>query len=425
MIRRLGGHALILCFSWVLFSCGPSGKSTVAGKLPVTIAGLYPYGSGLAVPKERLRKDDPLLAGFDHTLLKKVDDIVLAGIRDSAFSAAQVAIAKDGLLVYRKSFGSYSYEYGSREIDGNALFDLASLTKVIATTAAVMKLYDRHEIGLDDPVGKYLSPFAAGDKSVITIRHLLLHRGGFPPFRKFYEICTTPGEMLDSVYATALVAHPGDSTIYSDLGMITLGRLVEHVTGMSLASYVKRELYDPLGMQNTMFNPPHALWQRVVATEYDPIWRKALIRGTVHDENAALLGGVSGHAGLFSTAGDLAVFMQMVMGKGTYGGIRYFSENTVFEFTGKKQPGGERLLGWDLKSPKGSSAGDLFSESSFGHTGFTGTSIWVDPERGLFVVFLTNRVHPTRANVKLFKIRPVLHDAVIRALVRQPNRAGQ
>jgi CubicO group peptidase (beta-lactamase class C family) len=323
---------------------------------------------------------------------------------------------KDGELVWNKAYGKYSYDAASREINGNALFDLASVTKVIATTSAIMKLYERGLLGLDDPVSNYLPAFKEGVKAKITIRHLLLHRGGFPPFRKFWEFCPSGAAMIDSVFATPLVAAPGDTTIYSDLGFITLGKIVEKVAGKTLAAFVQEEFFEPLGMRNTMYLPGPDVRGRAVATEYDSVWRKRLVQGTVHDENAEFMGGISGHAGLFSTAEDLAVFVQMLLNGGTYGGKRYLRESTIATFVGTRQEGQERWLGWDMKSPKGSSAGLLFSTSSYGHTGFTGTSVWIDPERHLGVIFLTNRVHPTRANTRLFKIRPVLHDMIAGSL---------
>jgi CubicO group peptidase (beta-lactamase class C family) len=393
------------------------GEIAIGGKLPVTIPGAFTFGSGISRPQQRLRRDDPAGAGFDPARLRHVDSIVYAGISDSAFSAAQVAIVKDGMLVWEKAYGKYSYDAASREINGNALFDLASVTKVIATTSAVMKLYDRGLLGLDDPVARYLPAFNDGAKAAITIRHLLLHRGGFPPFRKFWEFCADGSAMMDSVFATPLVAPPGDTTIYSDLGFITLGKIVEKISGMTLSDFVQKEYFAPLGMENTMYRPPRDLRWRAVATEYDSVWRKALVQGTVHDENAEFLGGVSGHAGLFSTAGDLAVFVQMLINRGTYDGKRYLEDSTIAAFVETRREGQQRWLGWDMKSPKGSSAGALFSASSFGHTGFTGTSVWIDPERKLGVIFLTNRVHPTRANAKLFKIRPVLHDTIVKALL--------
>ncbi len=392
------------------------GEIAIRGKLPVSIPGAFSYGSGITMPQQRLRRDDPATAGFDPARLRRVESIVYAGMSDSAFSAAQLAIVKDGELVLDKSYGKYSYAAGSREINGNALFDMASVTKVVSTTSAVMKLYEDGRLRLDDPVSKFLPQFSGGAKGKITIRHLLLHRGGFPPFRKFWEFCATSAAMVDSVFATPLVAAPGDSTIYSDLGFITLGKVVEKLTGRTLSEFVQKEFFVPLGMRNTMYQVPLDLRSRAVATEYDSVWRRRLVQGTVHDENAEFLGGVSGHAGLFSTAGDLAVFVQMLINGGVYNGRRFLQDSTIAAFVGTRREGQERWLGWDMKSPKGSSAGRLFSASSFGHTGFTGTSIWVDPERRLGVIFLTNRVHPTRASTKLFRIRPVLHDTIIESL---------
>jgi CubicO group peptidase (beta-lactamase class C family) len=172
-------------------------------------------------------------------------------------------------------------------------------------------------------------------------------------------------------------------------------------------------------MTRTMFIPPQSLWENIAPTEYDSIYRKQLVRGVVHDENAFALGGVSGHAGLFSTASDLAIFMQMLMNGGRYGGVQYINPSTVKLFTTKQNAKSTRALGWDTKTMNGySTAGTLFSENAFGHTGFTGTSIWAEPEKKLFVIFLTNRVHPTRSNTKIMRVRPALHDAVMRSVVR-------
>jgi beta-N-acetylhexosaminidase len=392
------------------------GEIPVGGKLPVSIAGEFSYGSGIRKEQSVLRKDVPLAAGFDPERLRGIDSIVYRGIRDSAFSAAQVAVVKDGMLVWSRAYGTYTYDPASREIGSTEMFDLASVTKVIATTSAIMKLVDGGRVNLEDPVSRFIPAFASGEKRGITIRHLLLHRSGFPPFRKFWEFCPDSTAMLDSVFATPLVARPGDTTIYSDLGFITLGAIVERVSGVSLSAFVQREFFGPLRMRNTMYTPPFELRSRTVPTEFDSVWRHRLVQGTVHDENAQYLGGVSGHAGLFSSATDLAVFMQMLLNGGEYNGVRYLSAATIDRFVRSKEPGQERFLGWDRKSARGSSAGSLFSPSSFGHTGFTGTSIWADPERKLAVVFLTNRVHPTRANGKLSSIRPALHDLVISSL---------
>lgn len=398
------------------------GEIDVRGKLPVTIPGLFPFGTGIQFPRTELRMDDPFYAGFSSRKLDRLDSLVQASIRDSAFSAAQLVVIRDGIMAYNKAFGSYTYDAESRSIDESTLFDLASLTKVVATTSAVMKLVDGKRLKLSDRVGDYLQEFSTGNKGKVTIRHLLDHSSGLPPFRKLWGETTDPEQARKLVLEAGLVALPGDTTIYSDLGMVVLGFVVEKISGRSLDSYVRQEFFEPLEMVSTTFRPSQAIWTQTAPTEIDSVWRKAIVQGSVHDENAAVLGGVAGHAGLFSTASDLAIYMQMILNKGTYGGIRFLSDSTVSLFTRRQGTSSTRALGWDTKSPKGSSAGEYFSATSFGHTGFTGTSIWVDPERKLCVIFLTNRVHPTRINTKIVKIRPAVHDLVIQALLGGQER---
>jgi beta-glucosidase-like glycosyl hydrolase/CubicO group peptidase (beta-lactamase class C family) len=396
------------------------GEIPVGGLLPITIPGGFERGDGIRLEQIVLRRDHPAVAGFDKERLDLIDSLVVAAIRDSAFPGAQVAVVRNGVLAFNKSFGRLTYDLSSPAVTSSTLFDLASLTKVVATTAAVMKLYDRGMIKLEDRVNEYLPLFQGEKKDEVTLRHLLTHTSGLPAYRAFFRCCTSPTQALDSLYATPLVASPGDSVIYSDPGMMLLGRVVEAVSGLTLDVFVRNEFFAPLRMQNTMFNPLSKGMPSVAPTEVDTIWRRRTLQGEVHDENASLFGGVSGHAGLFSTAGDLAKFMRMLMNGGTYGGVRYLRESTVREFTEKGPDSGTRALGWDTKSAKQSSAGDLFSMKSFGHTGFTGTSIWADPERDLFVVLLTNRVYPTRTNQKISRVRPQLHDLVVRALVNPP-----
>lgn len=403
------------------------GEIDVGGKLPITIPDLVPYGTGLALKKNQLRVDEPEIAGFDSKKLRKLDDVLKKAIADTAFPGAVVLVAKDGIIVYHKAFGTYDYSPYSRQIDTGTIFDLASVTKVIAATSAVMKLVDEKKIDLDDPVVKYIPRFGQNGKERITIRNLLLHNSGLIGWKRFYETCSTAEQLLDSVYASPLVYRTGDSTIYSDLGFITIGKLVEQVTGTTLDRYVGREFFSPLRMMNTLYNPPESKWNRIAPTEIDTVWRKQKtpVRGKVHDENASVLGGVSGHAGLFSTASDLAVMMQMIMNGGTYAGKRYLKEETIRLFTTRQSERSTRALGWDTRSIEGySSAGSLFSPTSFGHTGFTGTSIWADPTRNLFVILLTNRVYPTRDNKKILRVRPAVHDAVIEALKSEAERAS-
>jgi len=400
------------------------GEIETRGKLPVTIpaaTGAFPYGTGISLPKVSLRYDEPLEAGFDPQKLKRIDEVVKQAVRDSAFPGAVVLAAHNGVVGYHKAFGTYEYDPYSRQVDVNTIYDLASVTKVIATTSAVMRLVDERKLRLDDPVVKYIPQFGQQGKEKITIYNLMVHNSGLPAWRRFYEFCTTPQCVLDSVYASPLQYRTGDSTIYSDLGLITMGKVIEKVTGTTLDRYVDSVFFKPLGMNSTMFNPPRSLWNRIAPTEVDSFWQKTYVpvRGRVHDENAATLGGVSGHAGLFSTASDLAVMMQMLLNGGTYGGVRYLQAETVRQFTSRQSAGSTRGIGWDTKNLTGyTSAGKLFGPRSFGHTGFTGTSVWADPERNLFVILLTNRVYPTRSNTRIFEVRPKVADAVVEALVR-------
>jgi beta-glucosidase-like glycosyl hydrolase/CubicO group peptidase (beta-lactamase class C family) len=405
------------------------GEIETRGKLPITIppstgvsasnpAG-FPYGTGISLPKVALRYDEPTVAGFDFEKLKRVDEVVKQAVRDSAFPSAVVLAAHNGIVGYHKAFGTYEYGPYARQVDVNTIYDLASVTKVIATTSAIMRLVDERKLSLDDPVVKYIPQFGQKGKEQITVYNLMVHNSGLPAWRRFYEFCTTPQCVLDSIYATPLQYHPGDSTIYSDLGLITIGKVIEKVSGTTLDRYVDSVFFKPLGMNNTMYNPPRSLWNRIAPTEIDSFWQKTYVpvRGRVHDENAAVLGGVSGHAGLFSTASDLAIMVQMILNGGTYGGVRYISEETVKRFITRQSERSTRAIGWDTKNFHGyTSAGKLFGPKSFGHTGFTGTSIWADPERNLFVILLTNRVYPTRNNTKIFDVRPKVADAVVEAI---------
>ncbi len=393
------------------------GETPARGRLPVTIPGMFPYGSGIITNQLTLRHDSPSEAGIDAGSLERVDSTLLAAIADSAFPAAQLVAVRDNAVVIDRAYGRITYERDAPAVTGTNLFDVASLTKVVATTAAVMKLFEEGKLSLDDRAGGFIPQFDSGPKSAITVEQLLGHRAGLPPFRTYFLTCPTPEQALDSVYRTGLVAKPGDTTIYSDFGFILLGKIVEAISGARLDRYLDSVFYTPLGMTRTMYLPPAEMRDSTVPTEYDSLYRHRLVRGIVHDENAHALGGVSGHAGLFSTAGDLAVFMQMLMNGGTYAGVRYLRPQTVMLFTGRRDTVQERGLGWDFVSTSGyTSAGTLFGPLSYGHTGFTGTSVWADPGKKIFIILLTNRVYPTRNNQKIRNVRPAVHDAVMRAL---------
>jgi CubicO group peptidase (beta-lactamase class C family) len=250
----------------------------------------------------------------------------------------------------------------------------------------------------------------------VTIKNLLLHNSGLPAWKRYYDRGFSEEEILNDIYNSEIKFLPGTKTLYSDLGMIVLGKVIEKAANQTLDEFCKEEIYIPLKMHNTFFNPPDSLKHQIPPTEIDNYWRMKLIKGEVHDENASLLGGVAGHAGLFSTAGDIAKLLEMILNNGKTNGKQLIQKKTMELFTSKKNSESDRLLGWDIKSEHGSSAGTKFSIQSFGHTGFTGTSTWIDPVRNLFVVFLTNRVYPSRENKKILLVRPGLHDAVIDAI---------
>lgn len=393
------------------------GEIPSRGKLPVTIPGKFAYGSGLELNQDVLRYDVPESAGFRSDSLGRLDAIIHKAIADSAFPGAQLLVSKDGAVVYSKAFGSLEYGPASPRVNNATMYDLASVTKVVATTSALMRLYEEGKFTLDDPVVNTIPEFGNHGKEKITIRNLLLHNGGLPPFKRLYLTCTSSEQALDSVYQTETIYRTGDSTVYSDFDFILLARIIERISGATLDDYVDSVFFEPLGMTRTMFRPPESLSGNIAPTEFDSVFRKKLVRGVVHDENAYLLGGVAGHAGLFSNTQDLAVFMQMLMNGGSYAGKRYLKPETISLFSSKQDQKSTRALGWDTKTVNGySTAGSLFSEHSFGHTGFTGTSIWADPDRRIVAIFLTNRVYPTRANNKLVQVRPKVHDAIIRAL---------
>jgi len=287
-----------------------------------------------------------------------------------------------------------------------------------------MMLVQQKRLNLDAPVSRYLPEWsAAADKDPnptwrarVTIRNLMLHDSGLPGIRQFFKDTKGYDAIIHRALSEPLVHEPGTQVEYSDLGFMLLGEIVQRLTGQRLDVFAKQNIFDPLGMKDSMFNPPRSLRSRIAPTEFDATFRKRLIVGEVHDENSWAMGGVAGHAGLFSTAGDIAAFAQMMLNGGIYAYHRILDRATIQQFTTRQDIGNSaRALGWDVVTQP-SSAGHDFSPSGFGHTGFTGTSIWVDPERDLFVVLLTNRVNPTRANEKIRQVRPAVADAVFQAL---------
>jgi CubicO group peptidase (beta-lactamase class C family) len=344
---------------------------------------------------------------------EKIDSVLVHAINDSAFPGAVVLVSKDGEVIYEKGFGHITYDLSSSKVDINTIYDLASLTKVIATTTAAMICIDRNLLNLDDPVYKYIPEFSENGKENILIKNLLLHNSGLPAWKKFYDKNLDADSIIKNIYAITPEYPAGTKEIYSDLGFIVLGKLIESVTKKWLDQFCYEEIFAPLEMNNTFFNPPDSVKNRIPPTEFDKFWRNKLVQGEVHDETSSLLGGVAGHAGLFSNVKDLSILCQLILDEGKINGKQFIQQETIVLFTRRYSSQSSRALGWDTKSETKSSAGSKFSKTSFGHTGFTGTSIWIDPVRKLFVVFLTNRVYPSRKNKKIINVRPKLHDAVI------------
>jgi CubicO group peptidase (beta-lactamase class C family) len=393
------------------------GNIPITGKLPVALPNTnFKKGDGLVrnpigLFVEKMRADS-------NYSFEEVDSLMEYGLTNKIFPGAQLLIGHRGRVVYRKSFGANTYDKNAKLIDVNSIFDLASLTKVTATTSAIMLLYDQKKISLNDKVVKYLPEFDNNGKDEITIKNLLVHNSGLPAWKPFYSEYTEPQEVIDAVMEMELDFSPGKKYQYSDLGMITLQKVIEKITGESLDVFLEKNLYSKLGMEHTFFNPSPKVWFNCVPTENDDYWRMQLMKGKVHDETAYLLGGVAGHAGLFSTSLDLSKLIYLYVNNGNYGAEQIFKKETIDLFTKQDSELSTRALGWDTKSEEKSSAGSLFPKEAFGHTGFTGTSIWVDRSNGLFVILLTNRVNPTRKNTEIIKFRPMIHDAIFRSVTQ-------
>ncbi len=399
-----------------------AGRVSTDGLLPISVSPDFPYGAGLRMGQAHPRQGLPGEAGMDARVLARIDSLMHASMENKAFPGASVAVGRPGVTTVSKQYGFATYDSEDR-ITKKSLYDLASLTKVVATTTAVMKLYDQGKLPLDAKVASFIPEFAVNGKEGITIKHLLTHTSGLPAYRRYYsmEDVKTSEDVIRRILSDSLVTEPGARAKYSDLGIISLGLVVEKITGKTLAEYAKEAIFEPLGMHSTGFRSQlHLDDSEFVPTEVDANYRMRLIRGVVHDETAFMLGGVAGHAGLFSTLDDLTTFAHMLIADGRVGRKQFLKPETIRLFTSLVK-GTERGLGWDIRSKEGySSAGTLFGPRSYGHTGFTGTSMWIDPDAEVFVILLTNRVHPTRANQKIRNVRAELADIVFKSLVSRP-----
>jgi len=412
------------------------GQIGVRGRLPVTVPGvdlnagfgIERYANPMTLQPMDVRGEAQLQPAFD---------VLEHAIADKAFPGATLAVGYKGKVALH-AFGKLSYDDHAEQTNVRTMYDVASLTKVIVTTTLVEKLVEgdfKSPLNLDAPIERYLPEWTAGWqpgaglqnlfrenptelewRHRVTVRHLMTHTSGLPPFKEYWRTSKSKADTLKMIFAEPLEYEPGTKMVYSDLGIILMAEIIERLTGQKLDDLAKEYIFSPMGMKDSMYLPPKTLWPQIAPTEFDANFRKRLVQGEVHDENAFAIGGVSGHAGVFSTAPDLAAFCQMYLNGGVYAHQRILRRATIAQFIVPQQlSGGTRTLGWVVPT-EGSSSGHYFSPHSFGHTGFTGTSIWIDPDRQLFVVLLTNRVNPTRDNHKIAEVRPALHDAVMQAL---------
>ncbi len=397
------------------------GEIPVRGHLPVTIPGVdLKAGFGIELAADSMKLQPMDVRG--EAQLQPAFAVIENAIADKAFPGATVAIGYRGKVSYH-AFGKLSYDKNSPAVKLATMYDLASLTKVVVTTTLVEKLVEgdfASPLDLSAPVERYLPEWASGPQPEwrhrVTVMNLMTHTSGLPPFKEYWRTSTGKQDTLSRIFVEPLEYEPGTKVVYSDLGIILMAEIIQRLTGKPLDQLANEYIFGPLGMKDSMYSPPKKLWPEIAPTEIDDRFRHRLIQGEVHDENAYAIGGVSGHAGVFSTSPDLAAFCQMYLNGGVYAHNRIVKRSTIAEFIlPQALAKNTRTIGWVAHSENGF-AGHYFSEHSFGHTGFTGTSLWIDPDRQVFVVLLTNRVNPTRENMKIAQARPAFHDAVMKAL---------
>jgi serine-type D-Ala-D-Ala carboxypeptidase len=364
--------------------------------------------------------DPPLLDAFEQQDEKfgAAFSILQEAIVQQCFPAASVAVTHRGQLIALKALGRFTYEPTAATVTPATLFDLASVTKAMATTTMAMILYERGLLDLDVPAAAVVPEFindARRDsrRGVVTLHMLLAHSSGLPAYEKLFLKSRTRDELLHAAFAMPLAADPGTRAEYSDIGFIILGATLERLADEPMDRFCQREIFAPLGMANTTFNPPAKIRGTIPPTTDDQTFRHRVIQGEVQDENASVLGGIAPHAGLFAPAADLARFAQCMLN----GGRPILRPETVALFTRREHSpaGTTRTLGWDTPSAP-SQSGKYFSENSFGHLGYTGTSLWIDPNRQLSITLLTNRTWPNASNRAIKQVRPQFHDAIVEAL---------
>lgn len=380
-------------------------------------------------PKTKATRGDFLHQSTNSTLSHAFDhqdeqfqgafDILRSGIAQRAFPGAAAAVTHQGKLIAHKGLGHFTYEATSPAVTAETIYDLASVTKVIATTTACMILCDRGLLKLDQPLVELLPEFAEsgagqqGSRQKITLRMLLAHSSGLPAYIKLFQTALNKDELLAQALRVPLTADPGTRAEYSDIGFILLGEALEKLSGEPLDQFCQRKIFAKLNLGHTCFNPPAGLKLTIPPTEDDRTFRHRLIQGEVNDENASVMGGVAAHAGCFSTVFDVSVFAHCML----QGGSPLVKKETLAIFTRRQSSplGTSRALGWDTPSQP-SQSGRYFSSRSYGHLGYTGTSLWIDPDRQLSITLLTNRTWPDRGSQSIKQIRPAFHDAIIEAL---------
>lgn len=440
------------------------GGIAVKGKLPVTIPGLYYAGSGLFTEQTRLGYHEPEEVGANPARLEVITNIAREGLEAKAYPGCQLLVAKDGMIIYNRSFGDYDYKSG-QPVTENSVYDLASASKAAGTLLAVMKAYDEKRFSLTSKISEFIPELKGSNKQNLTMKELLFHQSGLKPTINFYqsavdraaskgkrELAFLPslvsatrkpgfttevahGMFVSDTFRDTIIQDIKESRLgqrgkylYSCVNFILLQMAVENLTHQPMDRLLREDFFRGLGAWHTTYNPLRVMdTTQVVPTEYDATVRHQLIRGYVHDEAAAFQGGVSGNAGLFSNANDLAKVLQLFLNQGEYGGERYLSEETCRLFTQSKSPTCRRGLGFDKPapgSPKSSPCGALAPASVYGHTGFTGTCFWVDPDNRLLYIFLSNRVNPSRTNNLLSRldIRTRIQDAIYKAIDRRSKK---
>ena len=405
------------------------GRAKVDGKLPVRLTPELDRGFG--IPKKKRFNGWGEVQQIEFPNAWSVLD---SAIKSGIFPGAQVAVVHKGELIVNKGFGRHTYDSSSPPVKPESIYDVASLTKILSATPITMKLIAQKKLSLNHTVVQFYPQFIGGGKEKITIRHLLTHSSGLPGYYQFFldDKMKTKADVLNYILNVELNAKPGSHYEYSDLGFILLSSIIKKVSGRTLDRLVQSWFFDPLEMKSTRYLPPADWKLRIAPTELDTLYRNRLIHGEVHDENTFLMGGVSGHAGVFSTARDIAKYAQMLVDGGIWEGRRILKESQIKQFTTVQNipEGSDLALGWDTPSQSGKSiAGDHFTPGSFGHLGFTGTSLWIDPNQEIIILLLTNRVHPSRkgkeGSREMYGIRREFYNALMERLTIMGKGTGK